>query len=220
MAVLLMWDNKLALKCAYEEKELAKSVPGWKWNRQMKVWEYPIEKETVDQLVSTFPNLKVAPDVKEHIKRIERNRIKLLELKEIEDVDINVPFADKLRNYQRVGANFLKTAGRCILADDMGTGKTLQAITACEELGAERVLVICPNSLKWNWHDEVNKWTDSKAVVVDGARAKREKAIKEFDGKYLIINYEAVRLHEELQKDKWDVLLFLNTDADFAQLGR
>jgi len=56
------------------------------------------------------------------------------------------------------------------------------------------------NSLKWNWHDEVGKWTDSKAVVVDGARAKREKAIEEFDGKYLIINYESMRLHEELQK--------------------
>jgi len=85
----------------------------------MKVWEYPIEKETVDQLVSTFPNLRVAPDVKEHVKRIERNRMKLLELKEIKDVDINVPFADKLRNYQRVGANFLSTTGKCILADDM-----------------------------------------------------------------------------------------------------
>ena len=207
MAVLLMWDNKLALKCAFEEKELAKSVPGWKWNGQMKVWEYPIEKETVDQLVSTFPNLKVAPDVKEHVKRIERNRMKLLELKEIKDVDINVPFADKLRNYQRVGANFLSTTGKCILADDMGTGKTLQTITACEELGAKRVLVVCPNSLKWNWHDEVGKWTDSKAVVVDGARAKREKAIEEFDGKYLIINYESMRLHEELQKMHWDVLV-------------
>lgn len=207
MAVLLMWDNKLALKCAFEEKELAKSVPGWKWNGQMKVWEYPIEKETVDQLVSTFPNLKVAPDVKEHVKRIERNRMRLLELKEIKDVDINVPFADKLRNYQRVGANFLSTTGKCILADDMGTGKTLQTITACEELGAKRVLVVCPNSLKWNWHDEVGKWTDSKAVVVDGTRAKREKAIEEFDGKYLIINYESMRLHEELQKMHWDVLV-------------
>lgn len=207
MAVLLMWDNKLALKCAFEEKELAKSVPGWKWNRQMKVWEYPIEKETVDQLASIFSNLRIAPDVKKHVKRIERNRMKLLELKEIEDVDINVPFADKLRNYQRVGANFLSTTGKCILADDMGTGKTLQAITACEELGAKRVLVVCPNSLKWNWHDEVGKWTNSKAVVVDGARAKREKVIQEFQGMYLIINYESMRLHEELQKMHWDVLI-------------
>src|SRR5690606_39219505 len=152
------------------------------------------------QLVSIFPNLRVAPDVKEHIKRIERNRVQMLELKELEDVELNVPFADKLRNYQRVGANFLSTTGKCILADDMGTGKTLQAITACEELGAERVLVICPNSLKWNWYEEIGKWTDSKAVVVDGARAKREKVIQEFQGMYLIINYESMRLHEELQK--------------------
>lgn len=207
MAVLLMWEGKLALRCTYEERNLAKQVPGWKWNGQMKVWEYQVEKETVDQLVSIFPNLKVAPDVRDYITRIERNRVQMLELKELEDVELNVPFADKLRDYQRVGANFLNTTGKCILADDMGTGKTLQAITACEDTGAERVLVICPNSLKWNWHDEVNKWTDSKAVVVDGAKAKRVKAIEEFDGKYLIINYEAMRLHEELQKGKWDVLI-------------
>src|SRR5690606_17502309 len=36
---------------------------------------------------------------------------------------------------------------------------------------------------------------------------KREKAIEEFDGKYLIINYESMRLHEELQKMHWDVLV-------------
>ncbi|MDI6840475.1 MAG: DEAD/DEAH box helicase [bacterium] len=207
MAVLLLFDKKLALKCSFDEKELAKSVPGWKWNGEMKVWEYPVEKETVDQLKSIFPNLKIAQAVRDHIKRIERKRMQLLELKQVEDVELGVPFADKLRNYQRVGAHFLNNTSKCILADDMGTGKTLQAITACEDQGAERVLVVCPNTLKWNWFDEIDKWTDSKAVVVDGAKKKREKAISEFQGKYLIINYEALRLHEELQNIEWDVLI-------------
>ena len=64
----------------------AKSVPGWKWNGKMKVWEYPMRKKRLP-LVSIFPNpFRVAPDVKEHIKRIERNRVQMLELKELEDV--------------------------------------------------------------------------------------------------------------------------------------
>ena len=207
MAVLLMWDNKLALKCTYEERNLAKQVPGWKWDSEMKVWTYQVEKETVDQLVSIFPDLKVASDVKDYVRRVEQSRVNMMKLKDIEDADMEIPFADKLRDYQRVGANFMNETGKCILADDMGTGKTLQAIAACEEIKAERVLVVCPNSLKWNWHEEVGKWTDSKAVVVDGTRAKRVKTIEGFTGKYLIINYESMRLHEELQKVKWDVLI-------------
>lgn len=208
MATLLLINNKLALNCSYREKELAKLVPGWKWNPQMKFWEYPLEIEIIDQLGDVFPNLKIAPDITEYVKRVKQIKMQLLKLKELEDAELNVPFADKLRNYQRVGANFLKTVKRCILADEMGTGKTFQAIAACEDQEAERVLVVCPNTLKWNWYDEIDKWTNSRAVVVDGAKKKRQKIIKGFKGKYLIINYEALRLHKELQKLHWDVLIF------------
>ena len=38
-----------------------------------------------------------------------------------------------------------------ILADDMGLGKTYQSIVGALECGAERVLIICPSSLKINW---------------------------------------------------------------------
>lgn len=43
MAVLLVLNGKLALKCDYEEWYRAKSVAGARWNPEMKVWEYPTE---------------------------------------------------------------------------------------------------------------------------------------------------------------------------------
>ena len=61
----------------------------------------------------------------------------------------------ELYPYQREGALFAAQAGRCLLADDMGLGKTIQAIAAAEILaraaGVERVLIVCPTSLKHQW---------------------------------------------------------------------
>jgi len=60
-----------------------------------------------------------------------------------------------LYGYQREGALFAARAGRCLIGDEMGLGKTIQAIAAVEIMaelfGVERVLVVCPTSLKHQW---------------------------------------------------------------------
>ena len=59
------------------------------------------------------------------------------------------------------------TVAGCILADDMGLEKTLQAITLTYTLlrqypfghdPLKRVVVVCPTSLIGNWADEFRKW--------------------------------------------------------------
>lgn len=55
--------------------------------------------------------------------------------------------------YQEDGVRFLcdpRYSGR-LLADDMGVGKTIQAVAACARLGAKRVLVFCPKQVKKHW---------------------------------------------------------------------
>jgi SWI/SNF-related matrix-associated actin-dependent regulator 1 of chromatin subfamily A len=54
--------------------------------------------------------------------------------------------------YQEEGARFLATKRKAFLGDEPGeVGKTLQAIRACDMVGARRVLVVCPPSVKVNW---------------------------------------------------------------------
>jgi superfamily II DNA or RNA helicase len=81
--------------------------------------------------------------------------------------------------YQIRGALFAACRGRVILADDMGLGKTIQAIAAAELLrrrrGIERVLVVAPASVKYQWKTEIEKFCDLSAQVIDGPMLHRKK---------------------------------------------
>lgn len=99
-----------------------------------------------------------------------------------------------LYDFQRVGVRFLIRARRAILADDMGLGKTVQAIITCEELRAKRVLVLCPNTLKGNWAEEVGKWVPDRSVsVLRGTYKEKEQIILGFEHGFLIANIEVAR---------------------------
>lgn len=60
-----------------------------------------------------------------------------------------VPFG-----YQLEGAAFLAARRRALLCDEMGLGKSGQAVMAARRIGAERVLVLCPAAVVPNWHRE------------------------------------------------------------------
>ena len=82
--------------------------------------------------------------------------------------------------YQREGMLHLAFTERALLADEMGLGKTIQAIAACallHRLGqADRVLVVTPASLKTEWEEQIQRFTDLPYQLVFGARMKRLKA--------------------------------------------
>ncbi len=108
-------------------------------------------------------------------------------------------FKDLLRvplyEYQREGVLFAARAGRCLLGDEMGLGKTAQAIAATEVMaklyGVERVLVVCPTSLKHQWAREIERFAGRPVEVVNGMRARREDhfATPSF---YKVTNYDTV----------------------------
>lgn len=62
--------------------------------------------------------------------------------------------------YQIEGAKFLATTKRALLADDMGLGKSAQAIEACNKVCVvgDHVEVICPASLVENWIREIERF--------------------------------------------------------------
>jgi superfamily II DNA or RNA helicase len=101
----------------------------------------------------------------------------------------------KLFPYQIEGVAFLASRGRALLADDMGLGKTLQSIAAsvwlADNAGVQKVLIICPASLKQQWAREITKFTGRPVQIVQGVAENRAVNYRA-DALFFIINYELV----------------------------
>jgi len=106
------------------------------------------------------------------------------------DIVINGLNGD-LYPYQKVGVEFfMNSDGRAILADQMGTGKTLQSLAYIVHSKKPRSLIICPSAVKHSWDGEVEKWTNLKALVVDSQM--NGKVFKNDYYDIVIINYDIV----------------------------
>lgn len=92
--------------------------------------------------------------------------------------------AKKLYQHQKEGIKFLLSRNGCILADDMGLGKSIQSIIAALESGAERILVVCPASAKINWQREINVFCKD-TTIVEGKKWKQAK--------FTIINFDILK---------------------------
>lgn len=97
----------------------------------------------------------------------------------------------ELFEYQQQGVVFLTERKKAILADQPGLGKTIQAITAANNLG-RYTLVICPASLKTNWAREIIARDAEARIQIIGSGSKVEE-YSDGDGsggEWLIINYD------------------------------
>ena len=92
----------------------------------------------------------------------------------------------KLYPHQIVAAMFMNVTRNTLISHEMGLGKTLSAILYVEMNGFEKVLIVTPNSLKFNFYNEVKKFTNSTAHIVNWR--KNTCGIEE--AKYVIVNYE------------------------------
>ncbi|WP_045747279.1 SNF2-related protein [Actinoplanes rectilineatus] len=79
--------------------------------------------------------------------------------------EVNARTWDYLRDYQADGVAkalaILKTLRGALICDDVGLGKTDQALAVARELvaaGAERILLLCPASLQQHWQQNCDSW--------------------------------------------------------------
>ncbi len=132
-----------------------------------------------------FPELRISQEVAPWLE----NRQRAEERKELRrEYELRVQSGEwppqetkvPLFPYQREGMLHLAFTERALLADEMGLGKTIQAIAACallHRLGkAQRVLVVTPASLKTEWEEQIQRFTDLPLQLVFGSRYERLKA--------------------------------------------
>lgn len=107
----------------------------------------------------------------------------------------------KAFKHQENGIEFLLKNKKCILADDMGLGKTYQAIVAALEVESERVLVVCPSSLKINWMREIQNFCEDVSIIKG----------KHWDpDRFTIINYDILKNFHTIEErgkkyEEWEL---------------
>lgn len=138
-----------------------------------------------------------------------------------------------LRPYQERGVQWLSMLHHYgfggILADDMGLGKTLQTIAylSAHLEDGQRVLILSPSSLIYNWQDEFKKFAPQLDVAVSyGLKPKRDEIIAE-DHQIIITSYASFRQDFDVYKaGQYDYLILdeaqvmKNTQTKIAQYLR
>ena len=117
---------------------------------------------------------------------------------------------NSLYRFQKQGIIFgIKKFSRLLIADEMGVGKTVQAIGLSSLYQKDwPVLIICPSSLKFAWRDEVSHWlselVDKKEIQV----IKNSKNDFKENIKYYIISYElSVRMIEKIAEKNFQYII-------------
>jgi SNF2 family DNA or RNA helicase len=157
-------------------------------------------QDLIARVTDVPEQVTIFSDAMEFMEReIERHEMALREQELLAEMERGELAADWLRvplyPYQARGALFAAYRGRCILGDDMGLGKTVQTMAAVEilarERGVERVLVVAPASVKYQWETEIRKFTDRPVQVIEGTSPQR-RAQYRAPAFYRLINYEMV----------------------------
>jgi SNF2 family DNA or RNA helicase len=168
-----------------------KTIDGRKWDKNLRCWFFP---------VNAFVAKKLLWLKEKYNFKIHESAEKELNLKK--DVTISDKLEEnlkslngELRNFQKKGVAFVAEKKKVILGDQMGLGKTIQAIGAVHYLNSFPALIVCPASVKLNWEKEIKKWTNKKITIIEGQKNnKLEKA------DFYIINYDILSHNKKLLK--------------------
>lgn len=195
----------------WNEKELIQGIPGARWDAQATTWRVPGTWASLVTLRGVFhAALTLGDSAKTRGWEIRQDRVDpaLLKRAEIEpDPGDDTPLLDALYPFQAAGVQFMSVAQSGLLGDDMGLGKTIQIlglIDARQRQVGDGVpaLIICPNSVKHQWAEAVERWLPwATPYTVDGSAAQRRKILataSDDPTAIVIINIESVRLFSRL----------------------
>lgn len=198
---------------------VAKTIEGYKWNPDHKLWTYPLDMNTCLRLREVFgKSLQVGAELSAWY-RAEADKVstfreaiegwsvdKPVDLPNVRTMAPNMYAAMVGRGFQTIVPRFACIAGNFLNADQPGLGKTLESFGSLVEQGIKgHVLVIAPKtSLEATWLAEVNKWMSELGAVgyvADGSPAQRlaiiESALADTSPYvFLMVNAEMVRLKE------------------------
>lgn len=202
--------KKLRLECEVKYMNAVLNMAGARKQKDDTI-TMPPDPFNAEQLLKYIDGLQLGQDCRVWFNRHRDKSKKMAKITNKNKSDNITANKDKLYNYQTVDVEFLREGQRTIEASQMGTGKTIIAISNAVEIEAEKILLVAPKSVLYNWKKEIKEWDkDYKNIVIpDGARSKRTEILEQ-EAKWKLINYAMLRNNKYpyLFSKKWDYVIF------------
>lgn len=207
--MLILWSTdrqRFEAKSEYHERN-ALSQAGFRWDPKAYCWHSSDEYKAARLIDHATDGARA------RLEKAETERQETVEKSRAIDMDIEVPAPAGLqyKPFQRGGIAWTLAQRRVLIGDEMGLGKTIEVLGAINcDPSMQRVLVICPASLKINWRKEASKWLVRKFEIdiLHGTKGFRPAPTDPTAGHMVIVNYDILKKHSAaLRSVKWDLLV-------------
>lgn len=169
---------------------------------------YRFGRAHLDRLMSTFPFAELSSG----LERRQHRGVTDAEPEEVPELDLS-DLRVELYDYQKIAVGRaitrLDEQGWFFINDDLGLGKTVEALATLVIRQSIPSLVVCPNNAKWVWERMIHNFTSLEVGVLDATtqtRAQRTALIEEVR-EVTVANIEALRLHPELGEIPYQLII-------------
>lgn len=177
----------------------------WKADGEVVIQVRSTTKKALYSTISTlFPNSKQLWSKEYRAKMLEdiEDSYKIFENGFLNAVKDKCPLYEKMFEHQKEGARIQCYKQYTLLSFEQGLGKSMTALIPSLILNTPVTLIIVPNSLKYNWMEEMTEtWKSRFGYGVNknqiSVLSSGKKGIEAEDERYIIINYDMVEKYYE-----------------------
>lgn len=145
--------------------------------------------------------------------RVMKNHLELLERSRAVDSKISVPAPNgkDFYPYQKAGIAYALQRKDTLIGDDMGLGKSVEALGFMNCIRPKNTIIVCPATLVFNWRNEAEAWLAGFDFEIVEAQ-DRSIPLPDRDGLVVITNYEKLisdsPLTASISPRTWDAAIF------------
>ncbi len=196
-------DKYIYVDTPYRLKEICKSIDGGRWDSNKKKWKYPKSPFTAKKVSQAFHDYDITTD--EEFDSLLDKADKIQEIQSIKNAENleSPPSQNDSWLHQRQAYHFAYPLHSCMLAMDMGTGKSKVVVDLVSNRNHKKVLIVSPLSVIDVWEREFKKHSikDVRLVKLNrrGVKGKKQEAEKQMNNAERlgqpfvgVINYESV----------------------------
>jgi SNF2 family DNA or RNA helicase len=194
-------DSQIYWWCRFEMNGIAKSIPGARWNRELRAWRYPATPAAAAAIAKHNQSEHIHPDILAMANTI----IEAAAAKRMSDEELpDHPSGTPSWTHQKRAFQFAKNLPAVGLFMEMGSGKTKVAVDLITNRDHKRTLVVCPKSAMADvWARQVPMYSHIPidVAILNGSTAGKKmeqaKAALAWAGEagrptILVVNYESV----------------------------